>query len=80
VRFDCWTQVESYEEGDLISNYVNDPSNQHNVALADIGLTSYLQMLLHDNFIHAGGHDLTAHFNNPPSQSELHGNRDSNIT
>lgn len=48
--------VESYEEGDLISNYVNDPSNQHNVALADIGLTSYLQMLLHDNFIHADLH------------------------
>lgn len=47
-------QVESFEEGKLISHYVDDPQNSHNVALADIGLSSYLQMLLRDNFIHAG--------------------------
>jgi len=48
--------VESFEEGKLISHYVDDPQNSHNVALADIGLSSYLQMLLRDNFIHADLH------------------------
>ncbi len=52
----CVAQVESFEEGDLISNYVNDPQNVHNEALADIGLESYLKMLLFDRFFHADLH------------------------
>ncbi len=54
-------QVESFEEGKLISHYVDDPHNSHNVALADIGLSSYLQMLLRDNFIHAGAIPRSCH-------------------
>ena len=49
-------QVESFEEGQLISRYVNNPGNPHNVKLAGIGLDSYLKMLLKDNFIHADLH------------------------
>ena len=49
-------QVESFEEGQLISRYVNSPSNPHNTKLAAIGLGSYLKMLLKDNFIHADLH------------------------
>lgn len=49
----CVTQVESFEDGDLISRYVEDPQNKHNEALADIGLESYLKMLLFDRFFHA---------------------------
>jgi hypothetical protein len=45
-------QVESFEEGDLISRYVESPENKHNEALADIGLESYLKMLLFDRFFH----------------------------
>jgi aarF domain-containing kinase len=48
--------VESFEEGDLISRYVDDPQNKHNEALADIGLESYLKMLLFDRFFHADLH------------------------
>lgn len=53
--------MESFEEGKLISHYVDDPHNSHNVALADIGLSSYLQMLLRDNFIHAGAIPRSCH-------------------
>ena len=52
----CCCQVESFEEGQLISRYVNNPGNPHNVKLAGIGLDSYLKMLLKDNFIHADLH------------------------
>ena len=48
--------MESFEEGQLISRYVNNPGNPHNVKLAGIGLDSYLKMLLKDNFIHADLH------------------------
>ena len=48
--------MESFEEGQLISRYVNSPSNPHNAKLAAIGLGSYLKMLLKDNFIHADLH------------------------
>ena len=48
--------MESFEEGQLISRYVNSPSNPHNTKLAAIGLGSYLKMLLKDNFIHADLH------------------------
>lgn len=44
--------MESFEEGDLISRYVESPENKHNEALADIGLESYLKMLLFDRFFH----------------------------
>ena len=45
--------VESFEEGSLISTYVNQPGNRHRFSLAETGLTCFLQMLLTDNFIHA---------------------------
>lgn len=45
--------VESFEDGDLISTFVNQPTYKHRNALAEAGLHCYLQMLLRDNFIHA---------------------------
>ena len=48
--------VETFEEGHLISSFVNRPGNVHNAQLANIGLSSYLKMLLKDNFIHADLH------------------------
>jgi hypothetical protein len=56
--------VESFEEGDLISRYVESPENKHNEALADIGLESYLKMLLFDRFFHVRSATiLSAHAN-----------------
>uniref|UniRef100_A0A7S0RBD2 ABC1 atypical kinase-like domain-containing protein n=1 Tax=Chlamydomonas leiostraca TaxID=1034604 RepID=A0A7S0RBD2_9CHLO len=48
--------VESFEDGDLISTFVNQPQYKHRNALAEAGLHCYLQMLLRDNFIHADMH------------------------
>jgi aarF domain-containing kinase len=48
--------VETFEEGRLISNYVNNPGHRHSAALANLGLDCYLKMLLHDNFVHADLH------------------------
>lgn len=45
--------VESFEDGDLISTFVNQPTYKHRFVLAETGLHCYLQMLLRDNFIHA---------------------------
>lgn len=45
--------VESFENGDVISSYVNQPAYRHRNCLAETGLNIYLQMLLKDNFIHA---------------------------
>ncbi|GFH25969.1 ABC1 domain-containing protein, partial [Haematococcus lacustris] len=45
--------VESFEDGALISTFVNQPDYKHRGMLAETGLTCYLQMLLRDNFIHA---------------------------
>jgi len=49
--------VESFEEGSLITSYINTQqqiTRRH--LLADIGLNLYLQMLLKDNFCHADLH------------------------
>ncbi|KAJ9526905.1 hypothetical protein QJQ45_017721 [Haematococcus lacustris] len=48
--------VESFEDGALISTFVNQPDYKHRGMLAETGLTCYLQMLLRDNFIHADLH------------------------
>ncbi|KAK9817109.1 hypothetical protein WJX72_009682 [[Myrmecia] bisecta] len=48
--------VETFEEGRLISNYVNNPGHRHSAALANLGLDCYLKMLLTDNFVHADLH------------------------
>ena len=32
---------------------MDSPTNKHNMALANLGLQSYLKMLLNDNFIRA---------------------------
>lgn len=48
--------VETFEEGRLISTYVDKPTNKYSIQLANIGLSSYLQMLLKDNFVHADLH------------------------
>ena len=48
--------VETFEEGQLISNYVNHPGNVRSAALANLGLNAYLKMLLRDNFLHADLH------------------------
>ncbi|KAK9843517.1 hypothetical protein WJX81_006871 [Elliptochloris bilobata] len=48
--------VETFEQGRLISTYVNSPNNRYNKAVADLGLNCYLKMLLKDNFIHADLH------------------------
>ena len=45
--------VESFEEGNLISKFVNQPGYKHRLVLAETGLMCFLQMLLCDNFIHA---------------------------
>ena len=46
--------VETFEQGQLIHSFVDNPNNPHNVELANIGRDCYLKMLLNDNFIHAG--------------------------
>jgi len=43
-------------QGRLISTYVNSPGNRYNKAVANLGLSCYLKMLLSDNFIHADLH------------------------
>lgn len=48
--------VETFEEGRLISSYVDKPTNKYSIHLANIGLSCYLQMLLKDNFVHADLH------------------------
>ena len=48
--------VETFEEGRLISTYVDKPTNKYSIQLANIGLSGYLQMLLKDNFVHADLH------------------------
>lgn len=48
--------VETFEEGRLISSYVDKPTNKYSIQLANIGLSCYLQMLLKDNFVHADLH------------------------
>lgn len=48
--------VETFEEGRLISSYVDKPTNKYSIQLANIGLSGYLQMLLKDNFVHADLH------------------------
>ncbi|DBA94718.1 hypothetical protein WJX77_012360 [Trebouxia sp. C0004] len=48
--------VETFEEGRLISTYVDKPTNKYSIQLANIGLSCYLQMLLKDNFVHADLH------------------------
>lgn len=47
--------VESFEDGSLISTFVNQPGYKHRFSLAETGMQCYLQMLLSDNFIHAVG-------------------------
>ena len=49
-------QTETFEEGRLISSYVDKPTNKYSITLANIGLSGYLQMLLKDNFVHADLH------------------------
>lgn len=49
-------QTETFEEGRLISAYVDKPTNKYSITLANIGLSCYLQMLLKDNFVHADLH------------------------
>jgi hypothetical protein len=44
--------VETFEEGELISQYVGK-QGRYNRQLADLGLHCYLKMLIKDNFIHA---------------------------
>ena len=46
--------VETFEQGQLIHSFVDNPSNPHNAELANIGRDCFLKMLLNDNFIHAG--------------------------
>eukprot|EP00891_Asterochloris_glomerata_P006606 jgi/Astpho2/6606/fgenesh1_pm.00101_%23_7_t len=48
--------TETFEEGRLISSYVDKPTNKYSITLANIGLSGYLQMLLKDNFVHADLH------------------------
>ncbi|KAK9803443.1 hypothetical protein WJX73_001415 [Symbiochloris irregularis] len=48
--------VETFEHGRLITAFVDNPSNPHNAALANLGRDCYLKMLLNDNFIHADLH------------------------
>lgn len=48
--------TETFEEGRLISAYVDKPTNKYSITLANIGLSCYLQMLLKDNFVHADLH------------------------
>ena len=46
--------VETFEQGQLIHSFVDNPHNPHNAELANIGRDCFLKMLLNDNFIHAG--------------------------
>ena len=46
--------VETFEQGQLIHSFVDNPANPHNAELANIGRDCFLKMLLNDNFIHAG--------------------------
>ncbi|KAG6778661.1 hypothetical protein POTOM_015001 [Populus tomentosa] len=50
--------VESYEQGESVSHYVDDLEGQNRIksALAHIGTHALLKMLLVDNFIHADMH------------------------
>jgi aarF domain-containing kinase len=47
--------VESFEEGDHISTFL-ERSSKHNKVLAGLGIGCYLKMLLQDNYIHADMH------------------------
>ncbi|XP_043725407.1 probable serine/threonine-protein kinase abkC isoform X2 [Telopea speciosissima] len=50
--------VETYEQGECVSHYVDEPEGNERVkrALAHIGTHALLKMLLVDNFIHADMH------------------------
>jgi len=48
--------VESFEDGDLISNLVHNPDYATSVQISQTGLDLYLKMLMRDNFLHADLH------------------------
>ena len=58
--------VESFETGDHISEYL-DKESTHNASLANLGLKTYLKMLIHDNLIHADLHpgNILVHLDSP---------------
>ena len=66
--------VETFEQGQLIHSFVDNPSNPHNAELANIGRDCYLKMLLNDNFIHAGAHSCqAAHVTTQGASAGTHG-------
>lgn len=48
--------IESFEEGDLISKWVQEPDRVTSVQISETGLDAYLKMLTRDNFLHADLH------------------------
>jgi aarF domain-containing kinase len=58
--------VETFETGDHISDYLNKES-EHNHTLANLGLKTYLKMLMMDNLIHADLHpgNILVHLDSP---------------
>ena len=47
--------VETFEQGAVVSTYVKEIT-PYNTRIADVGLRTYLQMILKDNFVHADLH------------------------
>ena len=64
--------VETFETGDHISDYL-DRESEHNRSLANLGLKTYLKMLIQDNLIHADLHpgNILVHLDSPREGSFL---------
>ena len=64
--------VETFETGSHISDYL-DGESSHNASLANLGLKTYLKMLIHDNLIHADLHpgNILVHLDSPREGSWL---------
>ncbi len=62
--------VETFETGDHISDYL-DKESEHNRSLANLGLKTYLKMLIQDNLIHADLHpgNILVHLDSPREES-----------
>lgn len=48
--------VESFEKGQLLSNYLRNIPSKYDVTISNAGLRGYLKMLLVDNFVHGDLH------------------------
>lgn len=67
--------IESFEDGDLISNLVHNPDYQTSIEVSHTGVDVYLKMLMRDNFLHADLHPGNILVQNHNSNSQSYVNR-----